>query len=120
MKFAKDQWDSKELSIFQTGILSYDKVQHFFGGFLTTFFLTLLTSLWWAVGISILFWWLWEVKDGYILYESLKEKGYSPFICWFGGDGFSWKDGLASTAGVLFIFVLLSFILFINLIRHWS
>jgi len=32
--------------------------------------------------------WLWEVKDGYLPWE---EYG------WFGGDGFSWRDGMAGS-----------------------
>ena len=32
--------------------------------------------------------WLWEVKDGYLRWEDYG---------WIGGDGFSWRDGVAGT-----------------------
>jgi hypothetical protein len=36
--------------------------------------------------------WLWEVKDGYLPWE---EYG------WIGGDGFSWRDGVAGSIAVV-------------------
>ena len=36
--------------------------------------------------------WLWEVKDGYLKWEDYG---------WIGGDGFSWRDGVAGTVAAV-------------------
>jgi len=36
--------------------------------------------------------WLWEVKDGFLPWEKYG---------WIGGDGFSWRDGLAGSIAVV-------------------
>jgi hypothetical protein len=36
--------------------------------------------------------WLWEIKDGFLPWEKYG---------WIGGDGFSWRDGLAGTIAVM-------------------
>ena len=41
-------------------------------------------ALWFTTGLV----WLWEVKDGFIPYEDAG---------WIGGDGFSWRDGVAGS-----------------------
>ena len=56
-KLAKDSWTSQEYTISKTGLLSFDKAQHYIAGF----FLGLL-SPW--VALIILF--IWEVKDGFL------------------------------------------------------
>jgi hypothetical protein len=90
-EFAKDTWLSKEYTFARTGILSYDKVQHFLGGF----FFALL-NIW----FSIVFWLLWEIKDGFISWKDGYITSFPIRYNW-GGDGFSWRDLVASWAGVL-------------------
>lgn len=91
LEFAHDTWTSRETIFTKTDLLSYDKVQHFLGGFLFA-----ILNIW----FSIVFWLLWEIKDGFISYK----KGYItnwPIRYNWGGDGFSWRDLIASWLGVL-------------------
>lgn len=91
MKFAKDTWLSKEYTFARMGILSYDKFQHFLGGFLFAIP---------GARFSVIFWTLWEVKDGFISWT----KGHVttwPIRYNWGGDGFSWRDMVAAWAGAL-------------------
>ena len=71
MRIAHDSWTGG------------DKIQHAIGGFILA-----LLSTW----VSIIFWLLWEVKDGYIDYEKYG---------WWGGDGFSYKDFIYSLGGAI-------------------
>jgi len=88
---ANDTWTSRETTFTKTGLMAYDKVQHFLGGFLFA-----ILNVW----FSIAFWLLWEIKDGFISYK----KGYItnwPIRYNWGGDGFSWRDLVASWIGAL-------------------
>lgn len=92
MKFAHDTWFSVDGN-YQRWPIKYDKLSHFLGGVVSSL-LVLLSP--WLVLVLLAFWWGWEVKDGFVLCENLPER----YRFW-GGDGFSWKDGIASTVGVL-------------------
>jgi len=87
-RWAKDEW--------WTG----DKLGHFLGGFVSPLLLWVVLHLppGWCVLVSLLFWWVWELKDAWLRWED---------IGWWGGDGFSWRDGLASTAGVMCAWMIL-------------
>jgi len=96
-RFAKDRWTSREKTFTDHGILSYDKVQHFVGGALLSVFVGPL--------LAVVFAFLWEVKDGLVAWED----GYItrwPIRYNWGGDGFSWKDFVASIGGVIIASVL--------------
>ena len=67
-----------------------DKLGHLIGGAVWVLLLGALWEPWHAFISGLLFWWLWEVKDAFLPWEKAG---------WFGGDGFSWRDGLASSAG---------------------
>jgi hypothetical protein len=77
-----------------------DKLGHFLGGLVSPLLLWAAFGLWrgWCVLFSLAFWWLWEVKDAILRWEDAG---------WLGGDGFSWRDGLVSTAGVFFAWMIL-------------
>ena len=79
-RWARDNWDGK------------DKLAHLLGGLVWVFVLGLVWRPWAALLSGLLFWWAWEVKDAYLPWEKAG---------WFGGDGFSFKDGLASTIGAV-------------------
>ena len=80
-RWANDEW------------WSGDKLGHFLGGLVSPLLLWAAFHLWrgWCVLGSLAFWWMWEVKDAWVRWED---------VGWLGGDGFSWRDGLASTVGV--------------------
>lgn len=92
-RWAKDKWTSQEHTwdIFGYSLLSHDKIAHFLGGWLLFPLLAKYVGILTAIAISLGFWWLWEVKDALVPYEK---------VGWLGGDGFSWKDGLAATLGI--------------------
>jgi hypothetical protein len=106
MKFAKDSWCSHEYTWAQSGLLTYDKIQHFIGGLVAVLLLFPLVGLWYALAGSMLFWFLWEVKDGFLLWNDRKADGsyrwetvtFGFHYNW-GGDGFSWRDMVAAWAG---------------------
>jgi len=104
-RFAKDKWLSQEFTFVQSGLLSYDKFQHFLGGAAFSLVVTIFAD--WIVGLisSMLFWFIWEIKDGFLDYEN----GYFtdfPIRYNWGGDGFSWKDMLAAWAGAGLILIM--------------
>ncbi len=80
-RWANDEW--------WTG----DKLGHFLGGLASPLLLWVVFHLHrsWCVVLSLAFWWLWEVKDVFVRWEDWG---------WIGGDGFSWRDGAASSLGV--------------------
>lgn len=88
-----------------------DKLWHFIGGLISPIivFIFFGTMVFWTIIISLAFWVLWEVKDGYVLVWKVKrwvKKKELSFwlgdLCiWLSGDGFSWKDAVMSWAGVL-------------------
>ncbi len=94
-RWAKDKWTSREdmmVRVFGHSLASHDKVCHFMGGWMAYSLLYVLTgSLVLSTIIAAAFWWLWEVKDALVPYET---------VGWLGGDGFSWKDGVAATVGI--------------------
>ena len=98
MKFrmAKDSWTSKETSMIPKFLRGHftdsDKVQHALGGLVLALILGIWTSPIIAGALSALFWKLWEVKDAYVPWET---------VGFWGGDGFSWRDMLASWGGAL-------------------
>jgi len=89
-RFAKDKWLSREYTFAESGLLSYDKFQHFIGGFL----FALINPV-----FSMIFWFLWEVKDGFLRWEEDKYITNWPLKYNWGGDGFSWRDMLAAWLG---------------------
>jgi len=89
-RWANDSWNSQQHQFTDRGPLKYDKVQHFIGGYLFGLFS-------WRIGLA--FWFAWEIKDALIPWE----RGYVtmwPIEHNWGGDGFSWRDMLASWTGV--------------------
>ena len=88
LRFADDTW------------LSHDKLDHLAGGMVTTAVSSLLWQpstngdVWQRAGINVAAWFLYEVKDGLI--------DWKPDRTW-GGDGFSYKDGIWSAVGVLLV-----------------
>lgn len=71
-----------------------DKLWHFIGGLVSPLILWIIFD-WaasWCVLASLAFWWLWEVKDAFVRWED---------VGWLGGDGFSWKDGVSSSIGII-------------------
>jgi hypothetical protein len=105
MKFriAKDKWFSKEYTFSNKGLSSYDKFQHFIGGVVATLLLTFFFTVPLALTGSMLFWFLWEVKDGIIPWEARPVTKW-PILYNWGGDGFSWRDMIAAWAGALSAF----------------
>lgn len=105
MRFAKDKWLSQEFTFAKSGLLSYDKFQHFVGGIVFTMLFGIM--LWGIIKgaiASAIFWFLWEVKDGLLKWEN----GYiSHWPIWYnwGGDGFSYKDMLAAWCGAILILI---------------
>ena len=87
-RWAKDEW------------WKADKLGHFLGGLASPLLLWAVFGLWrgWCVLGSLAFWWLWEVKDAFVRWETWG---------WLGGDGFSWRDGVASTVGVWIAWMIL-------------
>ena len=88
-RIAQDIWFSQEKSIFKSGILSYDKIQHFLGGLILGYFF----GYYGLIHAN-----LWEIKDAYLPYE---KQGA------IGGDGFSVKDDLATMLGVVIVSLLI-------------
>lgn len=88
LRFAEDTWTS------------HDKLDHLAGGMVTTSLTSLLWQphtngdVWQRAGINVAAWFLYEIKDGLI--------DWKPTRKW-GGDGFSYKDGVWSAVGVLLI-----------------
>lgn len=104
-RWSKDKWNSLEhtYSFLGNTLLLYDKVQHFIGGLLV--FLVFIvthrlvgypTSPLFCFTLATSFWWAWEIKDALVPHEKYG---------WWGGDGFSWRDAVASTAGAAVGFV---------------
>jgi len=111
MKFriAKDKWNSKEFTFAEKGLLSYDKFQHFLGGFIFAFIFSFFTSCYIGSVLSILFWFLWEIKDAILDWED----GYCthfPIKYNWGGDGFSYKDFIAACGGVILFGLLMDLV----------
>lgn len=81
----KDKWLSKSGTI-----LKYDKLEHFILAFILFWLWNFLPiEAWFAVVIS---WWIgfvWECKDGLWAYDKINI------------EGFSWKDLIANTFGIL-------------------
>lgn len=96
-RWANDKWLSKEessLPRFLRGtICSYDKLQHLVGGFILALF---------NPYIAFAFWFMWEVKDAIIPCEMK----YIMFGYNWGGDGFSIKDLIAATAGIVIALII--------------
>jgi hypothetical protein len=88
-RWAKDEW------------WRGDKLWHILGGLVSPLLLWTVFQMHrcWCVFASFTFWWLWEVKDAYVRSEDWG---------WLGGDGFSWKDGIASTVGVWVAWMILA------------
>ena len=90
MRFAKDSWTSKTdfPHCFRGTVLEHDKLQHLLGGVLMGFVAAplLIGGLFVALLAAV----VWEIKDGYMYFET-----FGPW----GGDGFSWRDMLATWAG---------------------
>lgn len=114
MKLAKDTWNSREFTFTQSGFLTYDKVQHFIGGAVAVLLLFPFIGLCWAVIGSMLFWFLWEIKDGYLDWNDRKENGdyrwqtiTFGFRYNWGGDGFSWRDMVAAWLGAGIIYTII-------------
>jgi hypothetical protein len=95
MKFAKDRWISLDPGYAWFWPFKYDKMAHAVGGFSLSLCLGFLSALW-VLFANIIFWILWEIKDGFILVENLPSKWK-----WWGGDGFSYKDLICSIAGAI-------------------
>jgi len=91
-RFAHDHWKTREITFAYSGPLSYDKVQHLIGGFI----LSVLFGPLWASFLAL----LWEVKDGLVPWEA-GYRTYWPVKYNWGGDGFSWRDLVASIGGAL-------------------
>ena len=99
-RFAKDKWLSQEFTFAESGLLSYDKFQHFLGGAILSFVINfLLRSEIIGLIVSAIFWFLWEVKDGLLRWEEGKYITNWIIRYNWGGDGFSWKDMLAAWLG---------------------
>jgi len=109
-QFAKDKWKSQEFSFAGSGVLSYDKFQHFLGGIVVALLAAIICKSA-VIGslISGLFWFFWEIKDGLLSWKA----GYItrwPIEYNWGGDGFSWRDMLAAwTGAALFLFIFIVF-----------
>jgi len=100
VKWANDKWTSKETTFAQSGPLAYDKVQHFLGGLLLGLLFRFMFHDPYFIRDVALVAFLWELKDGWVDWRD----GYVtewPIRYNWGGDGFSWKDLLASIAGVI-------------------
>ena len=84
-----DTWNSTS-----GAFIKYDKIEHFIGGIITylifrhVFKLNVQDSSYW----SFVFWSMWEHKDALLSY---KKYGF------WGGDGFSYRDLIASTGGIM-------------------
>jgi len=81
-RWARDSWDGR------------DKLWHLLGGLMSPLLLWAVFNLHpgWCILVSLAFWWLWEVKDALVRHED---------IGWWGGDGFSWRDGVVSSVSVM-------------------
>ena len=124
MKFiwAKDGWTTK--------CSMPDKLEHFNAGFMGTIALLLVFKAWWVIPVALVAAVLWEVKDAIYnpwnfpakarktmgvalrgllratpnsdLSRALSRHARATFPWhWLWGDGFSWRDMLASWVGVL-------------------
>lgn len=108
MKFriAQDKWFSHEYTFAKSGILSYDKFQHFIGGIVfTPLFGIMLNSLIYGAICSAIFWFLWDVKDGLIKWEDSYCTEWPIHYNW-GGDGFSWKDVVSAWMGAFLLLLI--------------
>jgi hypothetical protein len=94
MKLANDKWTSRERTFARSGLLTYDKLQHFIGGMLFAIP---------SVTFSLAFWFMWEIKDAIIPWEKRYETNWPIRYNW-GGDGFSWRDCLAAWLGAAIIY----------------
>lgn len=105
-RFAKDIWLSHEYTFAKSGLLTYDKFQHFMGGIVVSLIGTLISRNM-AIGLisSAVFWFLWEVKDGILRWEEGQYITHWPIRYNWGGDGFSWKDMLAAWAGIFLLLI---------------
>lgn len=101
-RFARDHWLSRERTFAKSGPLTFDKLQHFIGGMVAVLLLFPFVSLLWAALGSMLFWFLWEVKDSLLPWEDGHVTHFPIKYNW-GGDGFSWRDMLAAWTGALLI-----------------
>ncbi|MDD5062766.1 MAG: hypothetical protein PHN44_10855 [Candidatus Marinimicrobia bacterium] len=99
-RFAKDKWLSKEYTFAHSGLLAYDKFQHFVGGMVVCIIGTFVSKSI-AVGVicSAIFWFLWEVKDGILRYEECQYVTHWPIWYNWGAEGFSWRDMVAAWLG---------------------
>ena len=85
-RWADDKW------------LGQDKRMHFVGGMVAMVLCALVFGVTGrALAIASLSWWAFEIKDAIIPWEKYGR---------WGGDGFSYKDALASTAGACFTYLL--------------
>lgn len=93
------RWAEDNMGTTQGTFIKYDKVEHFIGGVVLHLVLRYVfrydnLDAW--IG-STVFWFLWEIKDGYTPWEQ-----YGVY----GGDGFSYKDFWASAMGASFGLIL--------------
>ena len=102
-RFARDKWLSQEFTWAKKGPITYDKLQHFIGG-IFLFALGALIHPDFGLAFSMAFWFLWEVKDGLIPWESMPVTTWPLKYNW-GGDGFSWRDMIAAWAGAILCYI---------------
>lgn len=113
-RIAQDEWHSQEYNLFKSGILSYDKVQHWLFALIGTLiligFLIYTCSVQYvelvAMAITTFVALAWEIKDGFI--PDTKDNYITIWkihYC-YGGDGFSVKDLLAGVAGINFAVII--------------
>lgn len=98
-RWAKDRFFTWEYCRYLCG---EDKFIHFILGFVIQVvggaISIILNCFWTFTFVHILGWVLWECKDALLPWEKYG---------WWGGDGFSWRDLIASYLGILLLFILL-------------
>ena len=91
--FAQFRWSEDSWFTKQGVIIKYDKIEHaVLGGCLAVAVYAIsrswISTFVWSTTLNC----LWEIKDGFLEWERFG---------WIGGDGFSWKDFIASEVGIL-------------------
>ncbi len=90
VKWSDDKWLSTS-----GAVLHYDKLEHLLVSAILTLIAAFLMPLAFACLLVLIIGCLWELKDGFMYYK---------IYGWIGGEGWSWKDLIADSIGIIVVF----------------
>ena len=97
MKYRWLKWNDDRWLSTQGAVLHYDKIEHALTSAVLALIATFLMPLLAGCLLVLFIGALWEIKDGYM---------HCEVYGWWGGEGFSWKDLIADSIGIIIVFIL--------------